>query len=215
MTFVGFACLLPYITFDNQVATLDDLIQSDIVELKKKDKEIIHSTRRHVLMQVPKPSQEAKEGKRPRITKKVLAKAEDIEEGMACEANDMAAAVKHDHKNETRQSSSPGVTTSTFHELLILPDRGGELFQHSESKLRQLDIRDVDNELIAPQKWYDQLRRPGGTLVMIRATLHAFNWENRRVCDGASATSCMTDCVFRFTRSTHTPSGCWTSRNSA
>jgi hypothetical protein len=30
-----------YIAFDNQIATLDDLIQSDIAELKKKDKEIV------------------------------------------------------------------------------------------------------------------------------------------------------------------------------
>jgi hypothetical protein len=55
------------------------------------------------------------------------------------------------------------VTTSTFYEPSVLSDYGGEVFQHSESKLRQLDIRDVDNELIAPQNWYDQLRR--GTLV--------------------------------------------------
>ncbi|KAG2146154.1 uncharacterized protein EDB93DRAFT_1104530 [Suillus bovinus] len=56
---------------------------------------------------------------------------------------------------------------------------GGELFQHVNAKLRQLDIRIVENDLIPPQDWYSSLRR--GTLVMIRATLHALNWKERRV----------------------------------
>ncbi|KAG1752316.1 uncharacterized protein EDB91DRAFT_1077748 [Suillus paluster] len=51
--------------------------------------------------------------------------------------------------------------------------------QHVNAKLQQLDIRNVDNDLIAPQEWYSSLKR--GTLVMIRATLHAFNWKERRV----------------------------------
>ena len=47
-------------------------------------------------------------------------------------------------------------------------------------KLHQLDFRNVDDELITPDEWYSELRQ--GTLVMVRATLHAFNWDNRRVC---------------------------------
>ncbi|KAG1727366.1 uncharacterized protein EDB91DRAFT_1086441 [Suillus paluster] len=50
--------------------------------------------------------------------------------------------------------------------------------QHFNAKLWQLDIRNVDNDLIVPQEWYSSLKR--GTLVMIRATLHAFNWKERR-----------------------------------
>jgi hypothetical protein len=43
------------------------------------------------------------------------------------------------------------VTTNTFYEPAILPNYGGDLYQHINVKLHQLDIRDVNNELIAPQ----------------------------------------------------------------
>ncbi|KAG1806040.1 hypothetical protein EV424DRAFT_1350863 [Suillus variegatus] len=71
------------------------------------------------------------------------------------------------------------ITTNTFYEPTVLPDYGGELFQHANAKLCQLDIRNVENILIPPQEWYSSLRR--GTLVTIRATLHAFNWKEHRI----------------------------------
>ncbi|KAH0840318.1 hypothetical protein J3R83DRAFT_1331 [Lanmaoa asiatica] len=61
----------------------------------------------------------------------------------------------------------------------ILPDYGGDLFKHVNAKLRQLDFRDIDDDLIHPEGWYSQLRQE--TLVLVRASLHAFNWDNRRV----------------------------------
>lgn len=51
----------------------------------------------------------------------------------------------------------------------MLPDYGGPFFQHQKNKLVQLDIRDIDNELIAPWNMYDKLRP--GTVVLVVATL--------------------------------------------
>ena len=58
----------------------------------------------------------------------------------------------------------------------VLPDYSRDLFRHVSAKLRQLNFRNVDDELITPDEWYSELRQ--GTLVMVRTTLHAFNWDN-------------------------------------
>ena len=71
------------------------------------------------------------------------------------------------------------VTTNDLYHPSVLPDYGGDLFKHVNAKLRQLDLRDINDDLIPPQEWYSQLRQ--GTFVMVRATLQAFNWDNRRV----------------------------------
>jgi len=54
----------------------------------------------------------------------------------------------------------------------MLPDYGGDLFHHRRGMLRQLDIRDDENRLIPPNKWYDELRQ--GTLVLMAATMHGY-----------------------------------------
>jgi len=54
----------------------------------------------------------------------------------------------------------------------MLPDYGGDLFHHRRAMLRQLDIRDDENRLIPPNKWYDELRQ--GTLVLMAATMHGY-----------------------------------------
>ncbi|KAG2135277.1 hypothetical protein DEU56DRAFT_737960 [Suillus clintonianus] len=180
-----------YITFGNQIATLDDIIQSDIEELKKKNKDInIKEWTAHAgtdqsgapdfilvntepLYAVPKAAQQAMQGKRARVEKKALNSNNDIPEGKCAEGGSSS------DRGTKEQNPETAISINTFHDPTTLPDYGGDLFQHVNAKLRQLDIRNVDNELIAPQDWYSSLRR--GTLVMIRATLHAFNWKERRV----------------------------------
>ncbi|KAF8123679.1 hypothetical protein EV363DRAFT_1179422 [Boletus edulis] len=97
---------------------------------------------------------------------------------------DMDAAegtsVSEDRKvvpNEVNNANK--ITTKDVYHPSILPDYGGDLFKHMSAKLRQLDFRDVDDYLLHPEEWYSELRQ--GTLVMVRATLQVFNWDNRRV----------------------------------
>ncbi|KAG1752318.1 uncharacterized protein EDB91DRAFT_1195154 [Suillus paluster] len=185
-----------YVMFGNQIATPDDIIQSDIKELKRKNKDInikewtahagtdqsglpeyiIVNTEQRVLLtisKVPRAAQQAMQGKRARVPKKELAKNDESAEGKTAGGTS---------SNDVETKGNPGeaaITTNTFYEPTILPDYGGDLFQHVNAKLRQLDIRNVNNDLIAPQEWYSSLKC--GTLVMIRATLHDFNWKERRV----------------------------------
>jgi hypothetical protein len=83
-------------------------------------------------------------------------------------------------KAAATSSDTAAFSTNDFYDPSILQDYGGEVFRRENASLRQLDFRDVDNELIHPNDWYSVLRR--GTLVMARGTLHAYNWEGRRVC---------------------------------
>ncbi|KAG1795860.1 hypothetical protein EV424DRAFT_1353357 [Suillus variegatus] len=179
-----------YVTFGNQITTLDDIIQSDMEELKRQNKDMnvkewtAHAgtdqsgTPEYIIVNteqfyaVPKGTQQAVQGKHARVAKKTINDTIEHGEGKVAKNNAVAGGSK-DNTQETE------ITTNTFYDPTILPDYGGDLFQHVNAKLRQLDIRDVENQLIPPQNWYTSLKR--GTLVMIRATLHAFNWKERRV----------------------------------
>ncbi|KAG0691706.1 hypothetical protein DFH29DRAFT_819128 [Suillus ampliporus] len=190
-----------YITFENQVATLDDIIRTGLKELRKKEKEVmikewtthagtdtsdipeyimVHTGQLYAVSTSIKPffghsngskilkgAQQTTQGKCAKITKRTLVKAGEDSEGKSTESL------------TTRDTHEAVVTTNSFHEPNILPDYHGDLFQHEDAKLHQLDIRDVNNDLITPSNWYSELRQ--GTLVMIRAMLHAFNYKTRRV----------------------------------
>ncbi|KAG1734242.1 uncharacterized protein EDB91DRAFT_1225736 [Suillus paluster] len=190
-----------YVNFSNQIATLDDIVQSDIKELKKQNKDInIKEWTTHAgtnqtgapefimvnteqLYAVPKGAQQAMQGKRPRVAKKAIA---NTNEGAESKSTD--ATANGSNKESTQESA---ITTNTFYEPTVLPDYGGDLFQHVNAKLHQLDIRNVENVLIPPQEWYTSLKR--GTLVMIRATLHAFNWKEHRIYQINAHTICVMD----------------------
>ena len=73
----------------------------------------------------------------------------------------------------------PSVSLNTLYDPHELPDYGGDLFKHEQSHLRQMDLRDENNNLVPPADWYTTFRP--GTFVLVRATLHAFVWEQRRV----------------------------------
>jgi hypothetical protein len=51
----------------------------------------------------------------------------------------------------------------------MLPDHRGPYFQQKKSKLIQLDIRDINDQLIPPWHMYEKLRP--GTLVLIQGSL--------------------------------------------
>jgi hypothetical protein len=77
-----------------------------------------------------------------------------------------------EHKPEVLTSKANQLELDTRHDPYVLSDYGGGLFKHTNAKLIQLDIRDVDNKLIPPQKWYEALRP--GTLVLATVTLHVY-----------------------------------------
>ncbi|KAG1851154.1 hypothetical protein F4604DRAFT_1592499 [Suillus subluteus] len=168
-----------YITFRNQIATLDDIIQSNIEELKRqnKDMNIKEWTAHAGTDQTGVPeyiivNTEQLYAIRD-IAKKAISSINDNPDDKPAEGTSSVDTGTKENMHEAP------VMTNTFYEPTILPDYGGELYQHVNAKLRQLDIRDVKSKLIAPQDWYSSLRC--GTLVMVRATLHAFNWKERRV----------------------------------
>jgi hypothetical protein len=135
-----------------------------------------------MMLKVPRAAQQAMQGKRARVTKKAVSNTEN-KDGRSAGGTSADGGSK-EHSQETV------ISTNTFYDPTTLPDYGGDLFQHVNAKLRQLDIRNVENDLIAPQDWYSSLRR--GTLVMVRATLHAFNWKERRVSKSQSQTQTYT-----------------------
>ncbi|KAJ7819543.1 hypothetical protein B0H13DRAFT_1661360 [Mycena leptocephala] len=65
------------------------------------------------------------------------------------------------------------IKLGAHYEPTLLPDYGGAYFNHIKAKLVQLDVRDVQNNLIAPWKYYEALRP--GTLVLVLASLHCFS----------------------------------------
>ncbi|KAJ8597492.1 hypothetical protein M405DRAFT_855633 [Rhizopogon salebrosus TDB-379] len=123
------------------------------------------------LGQVPKSVEQASQGKRAKIVKRSLEKT-TVAPGESIERVVQKKAI-------ATSGDTVAISTNDFYDLSILQDYGGEVFRHENASLRQLDFRDVDNELIHPKDWYSVLRR--GTLIMARGTLHAYNWEGRRV----------------------------------
>ncbi|KAF8059268.1 hypothetical protein FPV67DRAFT_1426587 [Lyophyllum atratum] len=69
-------------------------------------------------------------------------------------------------------ASGVAVTAGAWYDPSVLPDYGGPYFNLVTNKLKQQDIRDPDDQLIAPWDAYSALRP--GTLIMAECTLHAF-----------------------------------------
>jgi len=58
----------------------------------------------------------------------------------------------------------------------LLPDYGGELFRHHDAKLMQHDVRGMDNKIIPPWEYYEELRP--GTIVLCNVTMHMYQINN-------------------------------------
>ncbi|KAJ7643206.1 hypothetical protein B0H17DRAFT_959854 [Mycena rosella] len=68
--------------------------------------------------------------------------------------------------------SGDNIKFGAHYEPTLLEDYGGLYFNHVKAKLVQLDVRDTQNDLIGPWKFYDALKP--GTLVLVLASLHCF-----------------------------------------
>ncbi|KAF8419142.1 hypothetical protein L210DRAFT_3655348 [Boletus edulis BED1] len=196
--------------FDNQIATLCDVVGQDKRELSGKNIQIKEWTAHadagntgspDYIVIVTEPmyttvrSAQSSKHSKGRITKKVLTEraaaavaassSSKTVEDFDFEDMDLASSLCDDIETDANSTTlskdiaNKPITTNDLYNPSVLPDYGGDLFKHVHAKLRQLDFRDVNDELIPPQDWYSQLRQ--GTLVMVRASLHAFNWDNRRV----------------------------------
>jgi hypothetical protein len=76
------------------------------------------------------------------------------------------------------EHAGPKVTAGAYYEPRVLPDYGGAFFNLINNKLRQQDVRDPDDALIAPWNMYGALRP--GTLIMAEVTLHAFHITDKK-----------------------------------
>ncbi|KAJ7663749.1 hypothetical protein DFH06DRAFT_986320, partial [Mycena polygramma] len=68
------------------------------------------------------------------------------------------------------------IKLGAHYEPALLQDYGGSYFNHIKSKLVQLDVRDTQNNLIPPWKFYDALKP--GTLVLALVSLHCFTMND-------------------------------------
>jgi hypothetical protein len=70
------------------------------------------------------------------------------------------------------QPAEHEIHLSAYYNPRLLPDYGGDLFHHNTAKLVQHDVRDIDNHLIPPGKYYEKLRP--GTMVLCNVTMHVY-----------------------------------------
>ncbi|KAG1846002.1 hypothetical protein C8R48DRAFT_678015 [Suillus tomentosus] len=176
------------VIFDNQLATLSEVTLAHEEEATTKGKTFdvrdwvdvdlinIHT---EAMYAVPKSASNLKSNKRARILKQNVIATEVKDEKKNVDKDTEMSDMSMDLPT-TDNTPSQERTTNDLYDPQILSDYKGQLYQHNESKLRQLDIRDVDNALIHPTKWYSKLRR--GALVLVNGTLHTFTMEdNRRI----------------------------------
>lgn len=64
-----------------------------------------------------------------------------------------------------------------FYDPHLNKDYGGPYFQLVRNKLVQLDVRDENNELVAPWKFPEALRP--GTVVLLNCSLHCFIMKDK------------------------------------
>jgi hypothetical protein len=198
------------ITFNNQLVTVDDVIQQDIEELKCKNKDVtikewtshtgtntshmpdcilLHSGQLYsVSLNIDcacGPYVNGDLGQVPKSVEQALQgkRAKIMKHSLEKTTVAPGESIKRvvQKKAITTLGDMVVISMNDFYDLSILQDYGSEVFHHENASLRQLDsVRDVDNKLIHLKDWYSVLRR--GTLVMARGMLHAYNWEGRCVC---------------------------------
>ncbi|KAH7917804.1 hypothetical protein BV22DRAFT_1076604 [Leucogyrophana mollusca] len=193
--------------WDNQIATLNEVIDADRTEPRLTARQTLsfkewtdHSTEDKALAPdlinilsgqiyvVPKGKQSTDDptAKRAKIAKTTIAKSANVEEASNPVLSDFDTDM---HDGEVKPAldgaiptSPPVASLASPNDLFnprVLPDYGGELFRHEKAMLRQLDMRDTDNNLVPPEAWYSTFTP--GSLIMARVTMHAFSWESRRI----------------------------------
>lgn len=71
--------------------------------------------------------------------------------------------------HNSNKHTAPILNIGDFYDPNLLHDYHGNLFQHVRAKLIQQDIRDTNNDLVAP--WNMQQKLRPGTIVLVDTTL--------------------------------------------
>jgi hypothetical protein len=87
------------------------------------------------------------QGKLARSTNKVLNKGTKVQ--MRNQPNDRPLESADPRAKDN--TSEEGIFTNGFYEPFVLPNHKGDLLQHVNAKLYQLDIRNVENDFIPSQ----------------------------------------------------------------
>ncbi|KAJ7681096.1 hypothetical protein B0H17DRAFT_1206037 [Mycena rosella] len=149
--------------FDNQSALIQDLENSEIANDEANG-------------WVPATAGAPKVVATPKQVQRVKRKRNEDGDDEAEGANP-AETVDPVAKDEAvRLPDDEDIKLSAFYDPRVLEDYGGPYFEHINSKLLQLDIRDAENKLIPPSKQYAALHP--GSLIIALVTIHIFTFKD-------------------------------------
>ncbi|KAL6304627.1 hypothetical protein BKA93DRAFT_825530 [Sparassis latifolia] len=77
-----------------------------------------------------------------------------------------------DVQQELTKPTGDDIRIGANYDPHLLPNYGGDLFDHQKARLHQHDFRGIDDMLIPPWDWFTALRR--GTLVLLNVSLHCW-----------------------------------------
>ncbi|KAL6307303.1 hypothetical protein BKA93DRAFT_747708 [Sparassis latifolia] len=77
-----------------------------------------------------------------------------------------------DMQQELTKPTGDDIRIGANYDPHLLPDYGGDLFDHQKARLHQHDFRGVDGMLILPWDWFTTLWH--GTLVLLNVSLHCW-----------------------------------------
>ncbi|KAH7924621.1 hypothetical protein BV22DRAFT_1066428 [Leucogyrophana mollusca] len=166
--------------WDNQVATLNEVIDADRAELTKRNKTLPfkewtdHSTGDKSL---PPDLINILSGQIYVI--ECDSGMQDVDSKFTVADTPPSPPITNIPTGTFAITHTDEITINDLYNPSILSDYGGDLFRHDKAMLRQLDMRDLNNDLVPPDAWYSTFRP--GCLIMARVTMHAFSWESRRV----------------------------------
>ncbi|RDB20445.1 hypothetical protein Hypma_012444 [Hypsizygus marmoreus] len=177
------------IQFNNQIAALNEVFQDDEKRYAGcnegwNPKEWVRSSGTEdrkadmlVLTMLPKYTtsndKAPKDSTKPRLKRQAL--DDDSDDLPDAEAGGAPGAPSGDGGSLTAPPVAPPNVEPKVGDLYdprLLPDYGGDLFHHKQSKLIQLDVQNIDEKIVFPWDMYDELRP--GTLVIAKTSLHCF-----------------------------------------
>ncbi|KAG6877068.1 hypothetical protein C0992_010962 [Termitomyces sp. T32_za158] len=165
--------------FNNQILTLSAdfsirewIRNSDGDDLSKKDHIVVHM--------LPKYANPIRNRIGTNRSKKRPASTPDTESTTTLSSDASSEPIGEQSLRETTNANVgqvPVVHTGGFYDPRLNEDYRGPYFNLVHNKLVQLDVRDEENELVAPWQFYDRLKP--GTLVLLMCSLHCFVLKDR------------------------------------
>ncbi|KAJ7459324.1 hypothetical protein FB451DRAFT_1046152 [Mycena latifolia] len=153
-----------YNTFINQVICLAQVVEANADEDRRKGNvsnssfcfSFVHLPQTPTVKDWTKPSRDGQE-------------THDLDEAV----DEPEAGTSAKSEEDPQLPGGDEIKLGAHYEPSLLPDYGGSFFNHVKSKLVQHDVRDKNNVLIPPWRYYEELKP--GTFVLVLATLHCYN----------------------------------------